>query len=68
MPLGVYKQVYVEGKGIVEIKTVQGNVELLYGVQYVPTGLTTWVGVGTFFFMFTDDYNRFSWVYFLMFK
>ena len=37
MRLGDDKQVHVEGKGIVEIIAVQGNVKLLYDVQYVPT-------------------------------
>lgn len=35
--LGDDKQVHVEGKGTIEIKTVQGNVKFLYDVQYVPT-------------------------------
>ncbi|XP_049399988.1 uncharacterized protein LOC125864099 [Solanum stenotomum] len=38
--LGDDKQVHVEGKGTIEIKTVQGNVKLLYDVQYVPTVTT----------------------------
>jgi len=44
--LGDDKQVHVEGKGIVEIKTVQGNVKLLYDVQYVPTLAHNLLSVG----------------------
>lgn len=34
---GDNKQVGVEGNGTVAIKTIQGNVKILQGVQYVPT-------------------------------
>lgn len=44
--LGDDKQVDVEGKGTVEIKTVQGNVKFLYDVQYVPTLAHNLLSVG----------------------
>lgn len=46
MRLGDDKQVHAEGKGTVEIKTVQGNVKLLYDVQYVPTLAHNLLSVG----------------------
>ena len=34
---GYNRHVRVEGNGTVAIKTIQGNVKILQGVQYVPT-------------------------------
>ena len=46
--LGDYKELYVEGKCIVEIKTFQGNVKILFDVQYVPTLAHNLLSVGQF--------------------
>jgi len=34
--LEINRQVHMEGNGILAIKTIQGNVKVLHGAQYVP--------------------------------
>ena len=43
---GYNRQVRVEGNGTVAIKTIQGNVKILQGVQYVPTWAHNLLSVG----------------------
>ena len=43
---GYNRLVRVEGNGTVAIKTIQGNVKILQGVQYVPTLAHNLLSVG----------------------
>ena len=47
--LGDNKEVQVEGKGIVAIKTIQGKVKLLQNVQYIPSLAHNLLRVGQLF-------------------
>ena len=44
--LGDDKEIQVEGKGIIILKTIEGNVKLLHNVQYVPGLVHNLLSVG----------------------